>query len=93
MKKNTVDTSRPAASRPAPSKPGASGAGTSKPDITSPDASTSRQSKAQRDAHMNSPSAIRNTTAPRKVRDMPEDEGHKDRDPEKDYDGEAGKDH
>lgn len=88
MSKNTADTSRSD-----PSKPGASRAGTSKPDTTSPDTSTSHQSRAQRDAHMSSPSAIRNTTAPRKTRDMPEDEGYKDRDPETDYDGEARKDH
>lgn len=49
--------------------------------------------KAQRDAGMSSPADIRNTTAPRKVKDMPEDEGHKDRDPEKDYEGPAKKDH
>lgn len=50
-------------------------------------------SKAQRDADMNSPTAPRNTTAPRKAPDMPEDEGYKERDPEKDYAGPAGKDH
>ncbi|MET0654779.1 MAG: hypothetical protein ABWY94_04305 [Pseudoxanthomonas sp.] len=49
--------------------------------------------KALRDAGMGSPAEIRNTTAPRKTKDMPEDEGYKDRDPEKDYPGPAGKDH
>jgi hypothetical protein len=50
------------------------------------------KSKALRDEGMSSPSDVRNTTAPRKVRDMPEDEGYKDRDPEKDYEGPAKKD-
>lgn len=59
-----------------------------KPDAPGPD-----KSKAQRDANMSSPSHIRNTTAPRKIKDMPEDKGYRDRDPEKDYEGEAGKDH
>jgi hypothetical protein len=53
----------------------------------------SEKSSAQRDANMASPTAIRNTTAPRKVKDMPEDKGYRERDPEKDYAGEAGKDH
>lgn len=48
---------------------------------------------AQRDAGSASPTAPRNTTAPRKVKDMPEDEGYKDRDPEKDYAGDAKKGH
>lgn len=48
---------------------------------------------AQRDAGMTSPTDLRNTTAPRKSRDMPEDEGYKQRDPEKDYDGPARKNH
>jgi hypothetical protein len=51
------------------------------------------KSKALRDRGMSSPSEIRNTTAPRKTNDMPEDEGYKERDPEKDYDGPAKKDH
>lgn len=63
-----------------------------KPDVPT-DKSKSDKSGAQRDANMGSPSDIRNTTAPRKVKDMPEDEGYRDRDPEKDYDGEAAKDH
>ncbi|WP_281350901.1 hypothetical protein [Pseudoxanthomonas gei] len=42
---------------------------------------------------MSSPTALRNETAPRKARDMPEDEGYKQRDPEKDYAGPARKDH
>jgi len=42
---------------------------------------------------MSSPTDIRNTTAPRKVKDMPEDDGYKTRDPEKDYKGPAKKDH
>lgn len=50
------------------------------------------KSKALRDEGMSSPSDVRNTTAPRKVRDMPEDEGYKGRDPEKDYEGPAKKD-
>lgn len=49
--------------------------------------------KALRDSGMSSPTGIRNTTAPRKAKDMPEDEGYKDRDPEKDYEGPAKKDH
>ena len=49
--------------------------------------------KAQRDEGMSSPADLRNTTAPRKVKDMPEDEGYKERDPEKDYEGPAKKDH
>ena len=49
--------------------------------------------KALRDGGMSSPADIRNTTAPRKVKDMPEDDGYKDRDPEKDYEGPAKKDH
>jgi hypothetical protein len=49
--------------------------------------------KAQRDAGMSSPADLRNTTARRKTRDMPEDDGHEDRDPEKDYEGDAKKDH
>ena len=48
--------------------------------------------KALRDSGMSSPADIRNTTAPRKVKDMPEDDGYKDRDPEKDYEGPAKKD-
>lgn len=51
------------------------------------------KSKALRDSNMSSPSDIRNTTAPRKIKDMPEDKGYQDRDPEKDYEGEAAKDH
>ena len=51
------------------------------------------KSKALRDEGMSSPSEVRNTTAPRKVKDMPEDGGYKDRDPEKDYQGPARKDH
>jgi hypothetical protein len=51
------------------------------------------KSKALRDQGMRSPSDVRNTTAPRKVKDMPEDTGYRDRDPEKDYQGPAGKDH
>ncbi|MEO6103741.1 MAG: hypothetical protein ABIP44_08905 [Pseudoxanthomonas sp.] len=51
------------------------------------------KSKALRDEEMSSPSDIRNTTAPRKVKDMPEDEGYKQRNPEKDYDGPTKKDH
>lgn len=57
------------------------------------DNSRSGKSSARRDADMASPTAIRNTTAPRKVRDMPEDKGYRERDPERDYAGEAGKDH
>ena len=49
--------------------------------------------KALRDSGMSSPTEIRNTTAPRKAKDMPEDRGYKDRDPEKDYEGPAKKDH
>jgi hypothetical protein len=49
------------------------------------------KSKALRDEGMSSPSKVRNTTAPRKVKDMPEDDGYKDRDPEKDYPDPAGK--
>ena len=67
-------------------------ADTAKPDAP-PDKAKPAKSRAQRDANMNSPSHVRNTTAPRKAKDMPEDEGYKDRNPEKDYDGEAGKDH
>jgi|APAra7269096979_1048534.scaffolds.fasta_scaffold04373_9 hypothetical protein len=54
---------------------------------------TSDKSKALRDEGMSSPSDVRNTTAPRKVKDMPEDEGYKNRDPGKDYQGPAKKDH
>jgi hypothetical protein len=50
------------------------------------------KSKALRDEGMSSPSDVRNTTTPRKVKDMPEDESFKDRDPEKDYEGPARKD-
>jgi len=49
--------------------------------------------KARRDSEMSSPTALRNETAPRKAPDMPEDEGYKQRDPEKDYAGPARKDH
>lgn len=49
--------------------------------------------KALRDAGMGSPADIRNTTAPRKAKDMPDDDGYKNRDPEKDYSGPAKKDH
>jgi hypothetical protein len=45
----------------------------------------SDQSKALRDEGMRSPGQLRNTTAPRKVKDMPEDEGYKTRNPDKDY--------
>ena len=48
---------------------------------------------SQREDGMNSPTDIRNTTAPRKSPDMPEDEGYKQRDPEKDYQGPARKNH
>lgn len=51
------------------------------------------KSKALRDEGMSSPSDVRNTTAPRKAKDMPEDHGYKKRDPEKDYKGPARKDH
>lgn len=51
------------------------------------------KSKALRDEGMSSPTDVRNTTAPRKVKDLPEDDGYKSRDPEKDYDGPAKKDH
>lgn len=51
------------------------------------------KSKALRDEGMSSPSDVRNTTAPRKAKDMPEDDGYKKRDPEKDYKGPARKDH
>lgn len=51
------------------------------------------KSKALRDEGMSSPINVRNTTAPRKVKDMPEDDGYKDRDPEKDYPGPAKKSH
>jgi hypothetical protein len=51
------------------------------------------KSKALRDEGMSSPSEIRNTTAPRKIKDMPEDDGYKKRDPDKDYKGPAKKDH
>lgn len=51
------------------------------------------KSKALRDQGMSSPSTLRNTTAPRKAKDMPEDAGYKERDPDKDYDGPARKDH
>lgn len=54
---------------------------------------TSDKSKALRDEGISSPSDVRNTTAPRKVKDMPEDEGYKNRDPGKDYQGPAKKDH
>lgn len=69
-------------------------AGTARPDVPK-DKSEAEESGARRDADMGSPSDIRNTTAPRKVKDMPEDEdeGYRDRDPEKDYDGEAAKGH
>lgn len=40
-----------------------------------------------------SPDQLRNTTAPRKVRDQPEGKGGVERDPERDYDGAARKDH
>ena len=50
-------------------------------------------SKARRDAGMSSPTDLRNNTAPRKTHDMPEDEGYKERDPEKDYAGPARKGH
>lgn len=40
-----------------------------------------------------SPDKLRNTTAPRKIRDQPEDKNKSRRDPEKDYAGEAKKDH
>lgn len=50
-------------------------------------------SDAQRDAGMASPDSTRNTTAPRKTRDMPESEGYKSRDPEKDYGPVPAKDH
>lgn len=88
MKKNRLET--PKVDLP---KPGTSGPDTPKSGAAGPDTSTSHQSRAQRDANMSSPTAIRNTTAPRKIRNMPEDEGYKDRDPESDYDGEDGKDH
>lgn len=52
-----------------------------------------KKSHALRDAGMGSPTDLRNTTAPRKVRDMPEDEGYKERDPEKDYRDPARKGH
>lgn len=48
-------------------------------------------SKALRDEGMSSPTDVRNTTAPRKVKDMPEDRGYKDRDAEKDYRSPSGK--
>lgn len=51
------------------------------------------QSKALRDEGMGSPDELRNTKAPRKVKDMPEDEGYKQRNPDKDYEGPAGKEH
>lgn len=51
------------------------------------------KSKALRDEGMSSLTDVRNTTGPRKVKDMPEDEGYKNRDPEKDYQGPAQKDH
>ena len=51
------------------------------------------KSKALRDEGMSSPTDVRNTTAPRKEKDMPEDEAYKNRDPEKDYEGPAKKDH
>lgn len=51
------------------------------------------KSKALRDEGMSSPSEVRNTTAPRKAKDMPEDDSYKNRDPEKDYRGPAKKDH
>ena len=51
------------------------------------------KSKALRDEEMSSPSDVRNTTAPRKVKDMPEDGGYKDRDPEMDYPDAAKKSH
>ena len=51
------------------------------------------ESDSLRDEGMSSPSDIRNTTAPRKVKDMPEDEAYKKRDPERDYQGPAKKDH
>ena len=51
------------------------------------------KSKALRDEGMSSPTDVRNTTAPRKEKDKPEDEGYKNRDPEKDYEGPAKKDH
>jgi hypothetical protein len=57
------------------------------------DVKKERSKKSLRDEGMRSPSAIRNTTAPRKVKDMPEDESYKERDPDKDYDGPAKKDH
>ena len=50
-------------------------------------------SKALRDKGMSSPSELRNNTAPRKVKDMPEDGGYKDRDAEQDYQGPAKKNH
>ncbi len=50
-------------------------------------------SRAQRDADMNSSAAPCNTTAPRKAPDMPEDERYKERDPERDYAGPARKGH
>ncbi len=53
----------------------------------------SPDSAPQRDSDMSSPTAPRNTTAPRKAHDMPEDEGYKQRDPEKDYAGPARKNH
>lgn len=39
------------------------------------------------------PDKLRNTTAPRKVRDQPEGQGRHQRDVDKDYDGAARKDH
>ena len=40
-----------------------------------------------------SPDKLRNTTAPRKTRDQPEDKNRSKRDPERDYAGEARKNH
>lgn len=40
-----------------------------------------------------SPDKLRNTTAPRKTEDQPEDKNKSRRDPEKDYAGESGKNH
>lgn len=51
-----------------------------------------KASHALRNEGMSSATGIPNTTAPRKVRDMPEDDGYKEPGPEKDYWGPARKD-
>lgn len=44
-------------------------------------------------AKAQSPADLRNTTAPRKAHDQPDDPKHRPRDVEKDYAGDARKDH